>query len=269
MATDFIYLYGFVPDDVSPPADLIGIAGTAVQLLPVDALKAVLSRVPADVYDPARIDERLQDLTWVSAQGVAHESVVAWFVDHAEILPVSLFTLYSSEAALLAAVSPRAGELTAELARLRNKREWDLKVSFVEKDVEQHAGELSPSIGELDRQIAQATPGKRFLLEKKRADLLKAETRHAAHALADQALQAARAHAVEVRRLPIPRTAEELPVVLHAALLVERSAEADLGAALEQAGRRLERLGVNVRFSGPWAPYRFTGNDERAAPGRE
>jgi len=269
MPADFTYLYGFTPREAAAPASLAGIAGTSVRVVSVGPVSAVISTVPADVYDPAHIDERLKDLAWVAQQGVAHETVVAWFVDNAQILPVSLFTMYSSERALQDAVFPRAGELASELKRLTNKREWDIKISFDEKLVEQHAGKLSPRIALLDKAIAEASPGKRYLLEKKRADLLKDEVLSAAHVMANEALGYARGDADETRILPIPRTAEILPVILHAALLIDRRSEGKLAETLERERSRLERHGLTLQYSGPWAPYRFTGDDERSAADSE
>jgi hypothetical protein len=263
--TDFIYLYGFVPADASAPLNITGIAGGTVQLLDVGAVKAVTSLVPADVYDPAQLEPRMQDLTWVAEQGVAHEVVVAWFVDNAQILPAALFTMYSSTDALTEAVAERAELLSSELQRLRNKREWDVKISFNEKEVAQHAGMLSPRIAEVEKEIAAASPGKRYLLEKRRTDLLKHETRDAASRLANEVVEAVRAHAAEVRILPLPRTADDLPVIMHAAALTERTHETGLVRALGEQQLRLQRYGITVRFSGPWAPYRFTGEHERPA----
>ena len=265
MATDITYLYGFVPADATAPANIAGIGGARVSLLDVGGVNAVVSAVDAAVYDPAMIDERIQDLKWVSEQGVAHEGVVAWFVDNSEILPVSLFTMYSSRTALKESAAPRAAELAEEIERLRNKREWDVKISFQESEVQRHANTLSPRIADMDRELSEATPGKRYLLEKKRAEILKTETRRAAQNLADAAYATLRANTVAARVLPIPRTGDSLPVVLHAAFLVDRGAEAALMQAFEREGRRLEQVGIELRFSGPWAPYRFTGSDERAA----
>lgn len=264
--SDLTYLYGFVPTDASPPSNLTGIGDRPVSLVDVGGVFAAVSHVPADVYAAERVEPRLQDLGWVAEQGVAHETVVAWFVDHFQILPVSLFTLYSGDVALRAAVLPRAAQLAIELDRLNNKREWDVKISFNERKAEQHAASLSPRIAELEREAAQAAPGKRYLIAKQRADLLKTETRAAAHALAQEALAATATFTHEVLTLPIPRT-DEMPVILHAALLVDRAAEVELVAMLEHQSRRLESKGLALAFSGPWAPYRFTGENERASAG--
>lgn len=267
--SDFVYLYGFVPADTSPPGHLTGINGSTVEIIVVGSIRAVVGHVPASIYDPAQVAARLEDLSWVAEQGGAHETVVAWFVDHAQILPAPLFTMYSSPAALTESVSARSAEVAAELARLRNKREWDVKVSLNEREAERHAAELSPRIAELEQEAERASAGKRYLLQKKRNDLLKSETRNAAHALARAAVDAAKLLASETRTLPIPRTTDDLPVILYAALLVDRTSEADLIAVLNEQAARLDAHGLGLSFSGPWAPYRFTGDHERESAGSE
>ena len=265
--SELIYLYGFVPAGASAPANTSGVGGGAVEVVDVGAVAAAVSRVSAQDYDPQRIEAHLQDLSWVAEQGVAHETVVAWFVDHSEILPVPLFTLYSGIAAMQKEIAPKVAEISAELARLANKREWDVKISFNEADLERHASALSPRLAELEQEANAASPGKRYLLQKKRADLLKAETRKAAHDIAGDVLQQTAAVAIERRSLPIPRTADELPVIAYAALLVERDRESDLIDILERQATHLQSLGMALAFSGPWAPYRFTGEHERTAAG--
>jgi hypothetical protein len=171
-----IYLYGFVPADTMLPTNgLSGTAESVVELLGYGSFDAAVARVPADEYNPDAIEEKLRDLPWVAAQGVAHERVVAWFVDHAQIVPVPLFTMYSSEDALHEEVRRRADSIVARLQRFSGLREWDIKIAYHPAIVEEHAARLSPDVAAVDSEIALAAPGRRFLLEKKRADLLKTE----------------------------------------------------------------------------------------------
>lgn len=260
--SDFVYLYGYVPSDAPVPEELTGVAGGQVGLEDQAALRAVISDVPAAEYAPERIEERLQDLKWVAEQGVAHERVVAWFVDHSQILPAPLFTMYSSRAALREATAQRGAQLSREMERLRGLREWDMKIAFDERALQQHAAQLSAKVAELDAEIAGAPAGKGYLLQKKRADLVKTEIREAAHRRATDVLNAVSGMAVETRSLPIPRTQDALPVVLHAALLVQQEHEQHLARELETQAERLREVGMELSFSGPWAPYRFMGEHE-------
>jgi hypothetical protein len=261
--SDYLYLYGFVPHDTSqPPRALSGINDAALELIPVGGLQAVISRVPADKYAPDQVETRLQDLDWVAQQGAAHERVVAWFVDHAQILPVSLLTMYSTRQALEDAYFEQEQHLLETMQRLHGLREWDLKVSFDEQQLLQHAASISERVAELDREIAAAPAGKGYLLQKKRADVVRTEVRQAAHRRAVAVLNNTRTLAVETRNLPLPRAAESLPVVLHAALLVHTQHEGTLVEMLQAEAGQLRTVGMEVSFSGPWAPYRFIGEHE-------
>ena len=256
--SDMVYLYGFVPPRTpAPPESVTGIADAAVRLLDLGDMHAVVSDVPGTLFAPAVVEARLQDLAWVGEQGMAHERVVVWFADHADILPARMFSLYTGDAALRAAAAGRLAEVTATLRSLAGRREWNLKVAYDADELGRHGAEISPELGRLDEEMAQAAPGRRYLLQRRRTDLLKQEVSRAARTLADELLGALAAHAEDVRVLPLTEGDDAGTVVLNAALLVARDAEDGLRAEAAQLYQRYTALGMIVSFSGPWAPYRF------------
>ncbi len=262
----FLYLYGFVPADATlPPDGLAGVADGVVELVRFDDFAAAVGAVPAADFAPEALDERTRDLKWVGAHGIAHEAVVAWFVDHAQILPVPVFTIFSSASALAADVGARREWIASMLRRFSGLREWDLKVAYTEAELAAHAAELSPEVADLDRRIAAAQPGTRFLLERKRADVVHDEVTRAARAIADELLERARALARRVRTLPLLRAEGPSAVVLNAAALVPVEREDELLRAFAQRAEELAPRGIAVLLSGPWAPYRFVGEEEPVA----
>lgn len=268
MTEHHIYLYGFVSpahawgDDAPPP----GVSEAEVERVDVGTLEAVVSRVPAADFDDQALEEGIHDLEWVKALGAAHEAVVTWHVDRGDILPARLLSLYSDEAALRDSVAERADGLAEELRALAGLREWDLKVTYDAARLREELGRVSDAVGEVEAELAEAGPGRRFLLEKKRDKLVRSETTRTARSLAREALDAAAGAARRHRVLDQPRSVEEgSPVALSAALLVAREAEDDLRAALAPRVERLAELGLMVELSGPWAPYRFLSGDEEAS----
>jgi len=258
-----LYLYGFVELDAPrPPSDLRGVGGGGVGLLDLGAVRGAVSAVPASEFDPGVVAERVHDLDWVAEQGALHERVVTWFVDHGGILPVRLLTLYSGAEALEGAVSGRASAIAARLEELRGLREWDLKVSYDARVLREHLGEVSESVAELERELGLAAPGRRYLLERKRNQLVNEEVSRSARRLAEDVLEAVLPLSAGARRLPLPREAGELPVTLHAAFLVPDAGEAGARLRVEEQRERLRGIGIDVSFTGPWAPYRFLGEDE-------
>lgn len=259
--SELIYLYGHVSAEaVVPPIQ--GVGECLVEAVDCGSLRAVVSRVPSSDFSAETIEARLEDLDWVGRTGLDHERVVAALVDRTTVLPARLFTLFSTEAALRRDCEQRRRWLEGQLARLDGLREWDLKVSADYDRLAKSDRPLSDEVAALDREIEQATPGKRYLLERRRAEAAKDGARAAAGALAAGVLAEVERRAREVRQLDPPRTDEpgQLPVVLHGAALVEREAEAELARAVAEAAEELASSGLRVDFSGPWAPYRFIGS---------
>lgn len=256
--SDVVYLYGFVPAGApAPPAALVGLGGRPVELLPLGAVQAVVSSLPAGMYAGEQLTARLEDLAWVGEQGLAHERVVLWYVDEADIVPARLFTLYSSAAALEAALAADASAIASRLDALAGRREWNLKVAFDRARLAEHGAEVSEAVRTLDAELAAAPPGRRYLLERRRSELLKREVGAAARRLAEELLRGMAERAEAVRVLPLQAGEAGGNVVLTAALLVSREAEPAWRGAADELVDAHRALGMVVTLSGPWAPYRF------------
>lgn len=257
-----VYLYGFVPSDApTPPRELAGMDGRRVDVVELDGFGAAVSELDADRYGQASVQARLEDLAWVARRGARHETVVTWFADQATIVPARLFTIFSSEEALRAEAREHEGTIRERLVRFGDVREWDLKVSYDRSTLGRHLGQLSTDVAELDAELETAAPGRRYLLEQKRDELVRREAGAAARRLASDLLEELGGFADRVTELDLPDRRDDLPVVLNAALLVGTEAAADLQQRVATLAPELEEKGVHVALTGPWAPYRFMGED--------
>jgi hypothetical protein len=256
---DVVYLYGFVPAAAPPPPPtLIGVGDQPVELVDLGGVQAVIGWLPRASYDADRVSAGLQDMAWVGEHGLAHERVVLWYVDQADILPARLLTLYSSTAALVAAIAPRTSIIAQQITQLAGRREWNLKVAFDRAELGRHGAEISAAVRQIDDEIAAAPPGRRYLMERRRGELLKRELVHAAQQLAQQLLAGLAATAEDVRVIPLAGAdAAAGTVVLSAALLVARDAEPAWRQRADALVQQHRELGMIVTLSGPWAPYRF------------
>lgn len=255
--SDSLYLYGFVPAGTVTSPEIEGVGRRPVDVVEHHGIGAAVSSVPSDEFAPDAIEDRMHDVGWLTEHGARHERIVTWFVDHHQIVPVRLLTLYSSDEALAEAIAQRREEILATMERLRGLREWDLKVSHRPEELEASLGEVSETIAEVDREIEEAAPGRRFLLERKRGRMARTEGTRAVRALADGLVEGLEPLVEELARLPLPREARDHPLILNAALLVAREQEEALRATAEASAKELDARGVTVELTGPWAPYRF------------
>lgn len=260
-----LYLYGFAPAGQEPPPETLrGVAGAEVEIESLGPVVAVVSTVPDDEFDAPEVEVRMHDPAWLGQQGARHERVVTWFVDHGEILPARLLTLFTGVGALREAMSPRAGELARRIGELAGLREWDLKVTWDREVLGGRLGEVSDEVAAMDREIASANPGRRYLLERKRDKVVRDEATRAAKRLALELFRKLEGHARATRILPPPRaTGVETagPVALNGALLLDGAGAEQARTTLGGERPRLEALGLAVELTGPWAPYRFLEDD--------
>ena len=93
-------------------------------------LWVVHSDVPLDQYGPGPLEASLKDLDWVSRIAVAHEAVVEHFtaLPGATVIPMKLFTMFSSVERAVAEMRGRRAELKRVFSRLEGCEEWGVRV---------------------------------------------------------------------------------------------------------------------------------------------
>lgn len=250
------YLYCLVRDGQEPsltgaPPGLPGLAPP--RTLAVDpGLWLVLADAPLPDYGSAALQERLSDLSWVSDCALAHEAVIEHFAGAGAVLPMKLFTLFSSDDRALAHVRERRERLDRVLDRVAGRVEWGVRVHLDEaRAKEVVAAEARGGDG-------RAGAGASFLLRKK---LEKDASRELAVRLGqemDDAFAELAAVAAEaVRRQPAASPESGGRLLLDGAFLVEAGRADEFEAAVERCASRLASRACDVTLTGPWPPYHF------------
>lgn len=259
MADTATYIYCLVEGPRRPattrlPAGLPGASRPEI----VDVGKSlwgVVADVPLQTYGPDRLPERLRDITWVADVAVAHESVVEHFAarPRAAVVPMKLFTMFSSRDLAVADLRARRAEVAGVLRRIRGCEEWGVRVM------------LRP-VAERSQRAARRKPasGAGFLAAKKRArdDARDKVIRAAeeADAVFRTLARFARAH----RRREPPEHATT-PPLLDAAFLVKTDRRSRFRAAVARLAASCRRAGADLTLTGPWPAYNFISADGELA----
>jgi hypothetical protein len=212
-------------------------------------LSLAVADAPVNRYGEATINRKLSDLAWVSRAAVAHEAVVESFIDQRAVLPMKLFTIFTSDERALEQVRGDRRRVDAIVKRVSNQTEWGVRVTLDRSHVR-------PPKKDATRRSKSSGAG--YLAQKK-------AQRDAEVELADHAREtiAELYDRLEVRsRLARRRLASELPaqggpLLLDAAFLVPRARASSFRALVTREARRLGRFGYQVTMSGPWPPYTF------------
>lgn len=260
MADAVWYVYGVVPTDLALAGAPHGLEGTAVELERDGSLGALVSALPAETYGADPLAAHSGDLDWVGPRAVAHDAVVTWASDRGAVAPFPMFTMFRDASGVRAMLGERRTELAAALDRARAGREYALRVWRIDDELRAHLGEVSPRVAELEAQAGAASPGQRYLIERKLDELRKSELREAGRALAVELFEALRGAALEAATDPLPASQQgKGAAVLSAAFLVSPQGLPRFQEILTARASRAEPIGFRFEFTGPWPIYHFAG----------
>ena len=251
------YLYCVIRSAKKPrsgrvPAGLPGSARARV-VAAGRSLWLVVSDVPLDRYGPERLETGLRDLDWVAQIAVAHESVVEHFAKMrgTAVVPMKLFTMFSTEARAAAEMARRRTHIDAVLKRISGCEEWGVRVM---------RGAPRP----LKAEAPVVLSGAAFLAARKAVR----DTAHETLAMANGA-----AAAVFDELAPIARDARRrngappgaIPPLLDAAFLVPAAKRARFRTAARRVARVCAEAGAEMTLTGPWPAYNFVQAAEERA----
>jgi hypothetical protein len=239
-----------------------GLAGAGrVRLLELPAANArrrgqlykrwlAVADVPLERYGAAPINKRLTDLDWVSRAAISHEGVVEAFNSAPALLPMKLFTIFSSDERALQYIHRERRRIETALSRVLNHEEWGVRLTLLAGQAEA----LATGQG----QSRAALSGSGYLKHKKaQRDVAVELAQHAKQIAADLYDLLADCSTVSRRR-----SITELPLsggalLLDAVFLVSRRRVGTFCKAAERRARALKPGGYQVSLSGPWPPYSF------------
>jgi hypothetical protein len=180
---------------------------------------------------------------------MAHEAVVEDVARSGPVVPMKLFTLFSTDARAVGHLARDRTRLARLFERVAGREEWGVRVTLDEREAaRQRTARTAP---------AAATSGTGFLLKKKaERDDRRFAVEDALRA-GDRIYDDLAALAIEARRGTPVQSSTAIRVVLDAAFLVPaKQARRFRGAVARHAAAHRDR-GCDVTLTGPWPPYHF------------
>jgi hypothetical protein len=262
MTERLYYVYGVVGTSMETATAPNGIDGGAVSLIPSGDFAALSTSVSADDYAPDKVETLTADVDWVSERATAHDRVLTWASDVGPVIPFPMWTLFSDAKGVSSMLSKRTNELRRTFERVRDGREFIVRVYVQSALLKGHLAEHSAELTSLEAQAAKATPGQRYLLERKIENLRKDAGRDLTGKVASEIHDALSGATMEtVREQPVNSGAprEQGRAILNASFLVAPARVVDFQRELTTMVNKYEPSGFKFDFTGPWPPYHFVG----------
>lgn len=275
------YLYAVARDPLPgcPP----GVVGTPVRTIVRAGLVAYVSTVPLEQFGEEPLRRSLEDLDWLAETARAHHRVVDAVAAATTTAPVRLVTVYEDDGQVVDLLERRGDDFQELLAQVTGRREWGVKaytkpgggVGVADEGQagtgqdegpgpagQVKAGQVKAGTGRGEGHACQAKaregrPGTAYL-HRRRASLRGREharrqalnrAEHIHRALSEIAA-AGRRHRAQDSRL----SGRADWMLLNGAYLVDEARDTEFAALADALGGD----GVEIRVTGPWAPYSFT-----------
>lgn len=260
--------------------DVSGIDDGAVSLVHDDGgagarrMSMLVSPVDASAYSPSEVESRVAQLEWLAPRAEAHDRVVTAAADALAVIPLPIFSLFRDEAAVRGALADRRDELRRVFGRLRDAREYTVRLYRDDAALTAALASLSPRVKELEDSASHASPGQRYLLQRKLEEERRAELRRVSAEIARATFDALAQIARAAVREPLPAAiagaeasgeAATRPAILNASFLVADERIGDFRRELSTIIADREPAGIRVEFTGPWPAYHFARDVEPAA----
>jgi hypothetical protein len=256
------YVYGVVHSSLETSTAPNGIDAGSVSVIPDGDVAALATSVGADDYAPARVEALTADVDWVSERAMAHDRVLTWASDNGPVIPFPMWTLFRDAKAVKAMLKKRMNELQRTFERIADGREFIVRVYVQPGVLKDKLIDQSSELQSLEAEAAKASPGQKYLLERKIEGLRKDAGRDVATKAAAEIHDALRAESMEtVREQPVNSGAprEQGRAILNASFLVAPAKVVEFQRALTRMVTKYEPSGFKFDFTGPWPPYHFVG----------
>lgn len=266
---EILYVYGIIRQDFDATRAPTGIDDAAVSTVPATPVSALISRLPARDYGASAIEKNSGDVSWLSPRAMAHDRILTWAHDHGGVVPLPMFSMWGSEDSLSRWLADEANRLTAVLNQIAGADEFGLRIHRRDAVMMQSIDRFDSEMAQLKTEAEGASPGQRYLLERKLAEQGKGAVRAASQRMSKDIYQQLRSKSRDAvsRPLtpdPLAARAAEATLVLNAAFLVDRTRNEEFRATVAAIVREHEPQGLAFDFTGPWPPYNFVGAEERS-----
>ncbi len=227
---------------------------------------AVIKMVPESEFSEENLKKNLSDIAWLDTNARMHVKIISMLMEDYTVIPFNFGTIYLSEEPLKKFIGDYADSLIENLLFVEWKEEWAIKLYCNHDVLKEHIDTLSPAAAELERQIMASSPGKAFLLSRKKAVFIENEIDLLCKKYGQEYFDEFKkiSHSTALNNIvPKEYTDRKDEMILHAAFLVSKDKAIEFVSVVRQMKNKYAGFGFNVEITGPWPPFSFISIKEK------
>ncbi|MCX6233320.1 MAG: GvpL/GvpF family gas vesicle protein [Bacteroidetes bacterium] len=263
MKKDLIYVY-CITGNLPQPGQAAGFGD--LKYLKATGFYATIKYVSESDFSEENLKKNLSDISWVEPSVRDHINVISKIMENSAVIPFKFGTIYQSEDSLKKFIEDYSDSLTENLHNIEGKEEWAVKIYCDRKALSEQIDELSEEAAALEKQIMASSPGKAFLLKRKKTDLIENEMDRLCKIYGQKYYNDFKNLSESTclnNLLPKEFTGRVDTMILNATFLVSKNKVADFNGTVDTLRKKDGNSGFIIETTGPWPPFSFISIKEK------
>ena len=219
-----------------------------------------VKNVSENEFSEDNIKKNLSNEAWLDKQVRDHISVIGKIMETETVLPFNFGTIYKSEESLKQFVDKYHVDFFKTLKYLENKEEWSVKIYCDKIKIIENISILSKNISDIESQIISSSPGKSYILGKKKNEIIAKEINDIYNSCSRQIFTKLKTVGEEYRLntlLSNDVSGRDEDMIVNATFLIKNENIENLENISDQLIIEYKNIGLILELTGPWPPYTF------------
>ncbi len=265
MNNDLIYVYCI--SENNPVFDTESKTGI-LTIIPYMKYYIVTQTVAFDEFSEQNLKINMANMDWLEKNAREHIEVITQIMEQNTVVPFKFGTIFESMENLRCFISDYAETLDKNINAIRNKQEWSVKIYCNTEILTGQISELSKTIRNLEQIIIESSPGRAFLLKKKKADLVQTEVENVIKKYGQNCFnQLNDLSELNIIHNLLPRevSGKQDEMILNLTFLVANQDINEFIMTLNTLSDKYAKIGFEIDYNGPWPPFNFISLSEKHA----
>jgi len=231
-----------------------------LQCVVYDSFYVSIKYVPESEFSDVNFKSSMSDIQWMESHVQEHSEIIHLLMKQQTIIPFRFGTIFHNEDSLKCFIDGYSCSISDNLRFIEGKEEWSIKMYCDRKVMEEKIDELSPEAAAFEMQIMESSPGKAYLLRRKKDNLIEIEVDKLCKKYVDECYDAIKnlSDALELRNLvPKEFAGRQEPMVLNVSSLINKNKVADFNNTVTILVEKYQQAGFIIESTGPCPPFTF------------
>jgi hypothetical protein len=226
----------------------------------------VIKYVSSEEFSEENFINNLSDIEWLENNARDHIDVINLLMGQNTVIPFKFGTIYHTEESLRKFITDYSDSLFENFHHIEGREEWSVKIYCDRKSLSEQIDELSEEAAALEKQIMASSPGKAFILKRKKSELIENEMDRICKNDGQDYFNEFKNLSVSTNLnnlLPKEFTERGDTMILNAAFLVSKTNVNDFRSTVGTLRKKDGNSGFTIETTGPWPPFSFISIKEK------